>query len=195
MSRPGIEPGPPQWEASTQKKKRIFATWLPQCMCYMNINEYTWTAQGCRSLARHARHQQSICQPPRHQVLASLPIHCQAGERTTDNHYEENGPRSSLSYTRGPRTDIFWPGIEPGPPWWEASTLEKSNSNSFFRNIYIWARDRVFSPYFLWYRYLNYMYSIQYTYRTSVWCCSGQPSRSCCRCWSSKLASHKGRAQ
>ncbi len=38
------------------------------------------------------------------------------------------------------------PGIEPGPPRWEASTLEKSHSNSLLlaiRNIYIRARDRV----------------------------------------------------
>ncbi len=35
-------------------------------------------------------------------------------------------------------------GIEPGPPRWEASTLEKSHSNSLLiaiRNIYILAQD------------------------------------------------------
>ncbi len=33
-------------------------------------------------------------------------------------------------YTWGPETDMFRPGIEPGPPRWKASTLEKSHSNS-----------------------------------------------------------------
>ncbi len=36
------------------------------------------------------------------------------------------------------------PGIESGPPLWEAITLEKSHSNSLLiaiRNIYIWACD------------------------------------------------------
>ncbi len=41
---------------------------------------------------------------------------------------------------------MFRPGIEPGPPAWEASTLEKSLPNSLLkaiRNIYIWARDNI----------------------------------------------------
>jgi hypothetical protein len=36
------------------------------------------------------------------------------------------------------------PGVEPGPPRWEAITLEKSHSNSLLiaiRNIYVRARD------------------------------------------------------
>jgi hypothetical protein len=40
----------------------------------------------------------------------------------------------------GPETDMSRPGFEPGPPRWEASTQEKSNSNSLLkaiRNIYI----------------------------------------------------------
>ncbi len=44
----------------------------------------------------------------------------------------------------GPRTDMSRLGIEPGPPRWEASTLEKSHSNSLLRtirNLYIWAGD------------------------------------------------------
>ncbi len=43
-----------------------------------------------------------------------------------------------------PRSDMSRPGIDPGPRW-EASTLEKSHSNSFLiaiRNIYILARDQ-----------------------------------------------------
>ncbi len=41
-------------------------------------------------------------------------------------------------------SDMSRPGIEPGPPRWEASTLEKNHSNSFLiaiRNIYICAHD------------------------------------------------------
>ncbi len=60
--------------------------------------------------------------------------------------YEETWPRSPPSLTRGPRTDMFQPGIEPGPPWWKASTLEKSHSKSWsiaIRNIYIWACELV----------------------------------------------------
>jgi hypothetical protein len=37
------------------------------------------------------------------------------------------------------------PGIKPGPPLWEASTLEKSHTNSVFMaiwHIYIWARNQ-----------------------------------------------------
>ncbi len=61
-------PRPTQLEASTLEKShlnslwiairniyigprdkwRMLATWLPQCMCYMNIHEHTWTALWCR---------------------------------------------------------------------------------------------------------------------------------------------------
>ncbi len=39
------------------------------------------------------------------------------------------------------------PGFEPGPPAWEASTLQKSHPDSLIivnRNCYIWASDSVF---------------------------------------------------
>ncbi len=45
---------------------------------------------------------------------------------------------------RGPETDMSRPRIEPGPPWLEASILEKSHSNKLLiiiRNIHICARD------------------------------------------------------
>ncbi len=60
-------------------------------------------------------------------------------------YYEETWPRTSPSLTRGPRTDMSRPGIKPGPPRWEASTLEKSHSKSLLiaiRNSYIWARNQ-----------------------------------------------------
>ncbi len=36
----------------------------------------------------------------------------------------------SILKVPGTETDITRPGIEPGTPWWEASTIEKSHSNS-----------------------------------------------------------------
>ncbi len=36
---------------------------------------------------------------------------------------------------RGPETDMSRPGIEPESPLWEASTLEKSHSNSLFNTM------------------------------------------------------------
>ncbi len=44
--------------------------------------------------------------------------------------YGETWQRSSPSSTRGPRTEMSRLWIEPRPPRWEASTLEKSHSNS-----------------------------------------------------------------
>ncbi len=41
-------------------------------------------------------------------------------------------PGSSLYSSRGPRTDMSRPGLEPGPPSWEASTLEKSHLDSLY---------------------------------------------------------------
>jgi hypothetical protein len=41
--------------------------------------------------------------------------------------------------TTGPRTDMLRPGIKPGPPAWEASSLEKTHPDSLLiaiRNIY-----------------------------------------------------------
>ncbi len=93
MSQPRVETRPPWWKASTLEKShlicvlialpniyicvwaseqwRMLVTWLPQCMCYMNIHEHTLTAPGCRpnSSLVLAWHQQSICQLPRHQHL------------------------------------------------------------------------------------------------------------------------------
>ncbi len=40
--------------------------------------------------------------------------------------------RARLPLTRGSRTDMSRPGLEPGPSTWEASTLEKSHLDSLF---------------------------------------------------------------
>ncbi len=64
-----------------------------------------------------------------------------------------------------PETDMSRPGTKSGPPWWEASTLAKSYSDSVLianRNINISPRDSwiIPSPFFwkpeIWtYRYNN----------------------------------------
>ncbi len=52
MSRPGIEPGPPKWQdrqlVNCYSEHLIMSSrhGSPQCMCYMNILEHTWTALG-----------------------------------------------------------------------------------------------------------------------------------------------------
>jgi hypothetical protein len=55
-----------------------------------------------------------------------------------------------MSIERLDQSDLY-PNLEaqemtcPGPPAWEAITLEKSHPDSLLiaiRNIYIWARDR-----------------------------------------------------
>ncbi len=102
-------------------------------MCYMNTHELHLDS-GWIALARH---QQSISQLPRHQ-------HLQVHTFTVKQLTTMKRPRSSSTETRGPRTDMYRPGIEPGPPRWEASTLEKSLSNSLLiaiRIIYIWLRN------------------------------------------------------
>jgi hypothetical protein len=43
---------------------------------------------------------------------------------------------------------MSWPGFEPRPPAWEASTLEKSHPDSLLiviRNLYLLARDNTIS--------------------------------------------------
>jgi hypothetical protein len=43
----------------------------------------------------------------------------------------DQGHRYTYS-SRGPRTDMSRPGLEPGPPAWEASTLEKIHLDSLY---------------------------------------------------------------
>jgi hypothetical protein len=55
------------------------------------------------------------------------------------------------------------PGIEPRPPAWEASTLEKNQSNSLLmiiRNFYIRARESPTKPFF-GLKYLDSLMQIQ----------------------------------
>ncbi len=153
MSWPRIEPGPSLWEANTRTKSYsksvLIAIWniyiwrpdkAPHSACgYMNINEHTWAAPGCRP--------KSTCKSfnPEHwhQALASPRIHYQARQITTGS------PLWSMERLEQdhfhPKLEV--PGNEPGPSWWEACTLAKSYSNSILiaiRNIYIWARDSLF---------------------------------------------------
>jgi hypothetical protein len=54
------------------------------------------------------------------------------GQSRRGHHYRETWPGSSLYSSRGPRTDMSRPGIEPRRPAWEASTLEKSHLDSLY---------------------------------------------------------------
>ncbi len=59
------------------------------------------------------------------------------------HHYGETWLTSSLSSSRGPKTDISRPGIKPRTPRWEANTLAKSYLNSLLKaiwNIYMTPR-------------------------------------------------------
>ncbi len=71
---------------------------------YMDIHRHTWTALGCKP--------NSTCKADGLMPswrFASPSASCRG------HHYEETWPRSSSSWTRGPRTDMSRPGIEPGP--------------------------------------------------------------------------------
>ncbi len=144
----GMEPRPPQWEASTQAKsyskslliaiRNIYMSLQhgsPLCMCYMNLPEHTLSALRCRL--------NSTCKSLNpeywHQTLARPHVQCQARLITSSLWWDLT--KSSPSSTRGPETAWHvWPGIEPGPPRWEASTLAKSYSKSILiaiRNTYM----------------------------------------------------------
>jgi hypothetical protein len=43
--------------------------------------------------------------------------------------------QSHLYHNHSPETDMSPPGIEPGPSAWEASTQEKSHSNSGYSEL------------------------------------------------------------
>jgi hypothetical protein len=56
----------------------------PQCMCYMNIHEHTWTALGSRPNSTcKASGNIKKCQLPRHQALANPHINYLAGQITS----------------------------------------------------------------------------------------------------------------
>jgi hypothetical protein len=62
-----------------------------------------------------ARHQQSICQLPKHQHLQVRIFTVKQNRSHRVHHYEETCPRSSPSKSSGPRSEMSRPGIEPGP--------------------------------------------------------------------------------
>ncbi len=53
----------------------------PQCMCYKDIQEHTWTALGCRSNSTC----KSFSPEYWHQAIASQRIHCQARQITSES--------------------------------------------------------------------------------------------------------------
>ncbi len=98
------------------------STWLPQCRCI---------AHGLRSVegmpegdSKSASLNRTYCYPN------STDGHVWQSRR--GHHYRETWPGSSLYCSRGPRTDMSRPGLEPGPPEWVASTLEKSHLDSLY---------------------------------------------------------------
>ncbi len=143
MSMPGIEPSPPQWEEGTPAKSCPNSLWiaiLNICTWARNmappVHEHTWPALGCIPNSTF----KSFNTEYWHQALACPHVQCQARQITSGSPLWSTLPRSSLFSTRVPKTDMSWPGIEPGPQQWEASTLVKSYSNSLLtaiQNIYM----------------------------------------------------------
>ena len=141
MSRLGLEPRPPAWEASTLEKSHLdslyagcsesllmmrlaslqTSTWLPQCRC---IAHGLLSVEGMPEGAIQGR--------PLQDLLLSKQHRRSWYQSRRGHHYRETWPGSSLYSSRGPRTDMSRPGLKPGPPAWEASTLEKSHLDSLF---------------------------------------------------------------
>ncbi len=115
---------------------------VPTSTCgYMNTQEHTWAALGCRS--------NSTCKlfNPEywHQALASWhSLSCKT-DHVGVTTMERLDHWSSQSETRGPENDISQQGIKTGPPWWKARTLAKNCSSIILiaiRNI--WACNKYF---------------------------------------------------
>ncbi len=140
MSRPGLKLGPPTWEASTLEKSHLdslysgfgtpthdeagttttTSTWLPQCRC---IAHGVLSVEGMpEGDSKSASFNRTYCYPN------STDGHVWKSRR--GHHYRETWPGSSLYSSRGLRAVMSRPGLEPGPPAWEASTLEKSHLDS-----------------------------------------------------------------
>ncbi len=134
MSRRRIESGPPCWEARILEKShsnslfiaiRNIYVWVhdmapPQCICYKNIHEHTWSALGCGP--------NNTCKADGVQVHMFW--------ITSWSPLWRDLTKVISILTGGPRNACPGRGIEPGPPWWEASTLEKSHSNNLVIGSY-----------------------------------------------------------
>jgi hypothetical protein len=123
------------------------ATCFPSCLSRRACRgpERCWT---CRS--RFCRR----CPPSPHRASGRTRLHA-AFARSSSYSIKSNNHPTYCTMTRldqgnlhnklevPPRTDMSRPGIDPGSPLWEASTLEKSHSGSLLieiRSIYISAR-------------------------------------------------------
>ncbi len=141
MFRPGLEPGPPAWEASTLEKSHLdslytgysepllmmrlaslqTSTWLPQCKCI---------AHGLLSVEGMPEGTLKV------QASTGLTVIQTAPTVMYDNHVgvttitrPDQGHRFTLLEVPG----LTCPGrARPGPPAWEASTLEKSHLDSLY---------------------------------------------------------------
>ncbi len=130
MSRPGLEPGPPAWEASTLEKSRLDSLYTaysePLLMMSLLHQTSTWLPQ-CRCIAHELL---SVEGMPEGDLLLSKQHRRSWNQSRRGHHYRETWPGSSLYSSR-----LSCPGrgsIEPGPPAWEASTLEKSRLDSLY---------------------------------------------------------------
>ncbi len=79
--------------------------------------------------------------------------------------------RLDQGHLRGPETDMSRPGIEPGPPRWEASTLEKSHSNSLFNS---YSKHLHMSPWQCLYAVFQ-IHDILVWIRIRIWICGSMP--------------------
>jgi hypothetical protein len=146
MFWPGIEPGPPLWEVSTLVPfEQLIKSYSehrhvhirprhgsPQCMWLHEhtVHKRTWAARGFRPNSTYKSFNPNI--DNRHLQVRVFTVKQDRSHR--GHQYEETWPRLSPSLTRGPKTVP-----SRNPTWWEASTLEKSLSNSLLiaiQNIY-----------------------------------------------------------
>ncbi len=125
MSRPGIVLGPPQWHGRRALQKRAIRTaWMQAEQHLQGISKKSASCQDistCKSAY-------SLSDRTDHIGVTTM-------KRLDQGHLH---PKLDIS---GVRTDMSRPGIKPGPPRRETSTLEKSHTNSgltttAIRNIY-----------------------------------------------------------
>jgi hypothetical protein len=105
---------------------------------YMNIQEHTWTAFGCRP--------NSTCrQQTRHQALATPLIHCQTAHISAGSPLMKRLDQDHLHpKLEGPGLTCPHPELNPGLRG-GSELSRKGHSNSLLiaiRNIYIWARKQ-----------------------------------------------------
>ncbi len=96
----------------------------PLCMCYMSIQENTWTAVGCRPNSTFKVSAKTL---PAAKTSSSPRIHCQAGHIMLGSPlWRDLTKVISILNSRFQDWHVL-AGNETQPPHWEASTLEKTH--------------------------------------------------------------------